>query len=118
MSYYNSWHKVKVILNGNSYNLSYRRGYFADGNDPRNKTEDTHAAGSRAKLLPNGETVEMKDIRGPSIVFHARVLPASKSLQSPEKKEIVPYIIRYTLPLDNCVMRDGDGKQQASMGIV
>ncbi len=72
--YDNSWHKVKVVVNGNSYNLSYRRGYFADGNDPRNKAEDTKPAGSRTKLLPNGETKEMKEVRGPSIVFQARVV--------------------------------------------
>ncbi len=114
--YDNSWHKVKVILNGNPYNLSYRRGYFADGNDPRNKAEDTHTDGSRAKLLPNGETKEMKEVRGPSIVFQARILPASKFLPTSGKKGSIPYTIRYTLPLDKFVMRNVDGKRQATMG--
>jgi VWFA-related protein len=114
--YDNSWHKVKVILNGNSYNLSYRRGYFADGTDPRNKAEDTHTDGSRAKLLPNGETKEMKEIRGPSIVFQARILPAPQLLQTSGKKGTIPYTIRYTLPLDKFVMRSVDGKQQITMG--
>jgi hypothetical protein len=54
--YDNSWHKVKVTLNGNAYNLSYRHGYFADGNDPHNKAEDPQPSGSRTKLLANGET--------------------------------------------------------------
>ena len=114
--YDNSWHKVKVILNGTSYNLSYRRGYFADGNDPQNKAEDTHTDKSRAKLLQDGETKEMKEVRGPSIVFEARVLPASRLLQTSGKKGTIQYTIRYTLPLDKFVMRNVDGKQQVTMG--
>lgn len=115
--YDNSWHKVRVTLNEKSYNLSYRRGYFADGNDPRNKAEDTHTDGSRAKLLPNGETKEMKEARGPSIVFQASVLPAPQLSQTSEKKGAIPYTIRFTLPLDKFVMRNVDGKQQVTMGI-
>ncbi len=115
-SYDNSWHKVKVILNGTSYNLSYRRGYFADGNDPRNKAENTHTDGSRTKLLANGETKEMKEVRGPSIIFQAQLLPASKFVQTSAKKGSVPYTIRYTLPLDTFVMRNVDGNQQVAIG--
>jgi VWFA-related protein len=114
--YDNSWHKVKVTLNGSSYNLSYRRGYFADGNDPRNKAEDLQSSGSRTKLLANGETAEMPEVRGPSIVFQARVLPASGHRQTPAKKGTIPYTIRYSLPLDKFVMRNVDGKQQVTMG--
>jgi VWFA-related protein len=113
----NSWHKVKVNIKSKTYNLSYRHGYFADGNDPRNKAEDTQPARSRAKLLPNGEVAEMQEVRGPAIVFQARVLPVSGTSQTPVKKGTIPYTIRYTLPLDKFVMRDVDGKQQASMGI-
>jgi VWFA-related protein len=115
--YDNSWHKVKVTLNGSSYNLSYRRGYFADGNDPRNKAEDLQSSGSRTKLLANGETAEMPDVRGPSIVFQALVLPASGPLQAPAKKGTIPYTIRYSLPLNKFVMRNVDGKEQATMGV-
>jgi VWFA-related protein len=115
--YDNSWHKVKVTLKGDSYNLSYRRGYFADGNDPRNKVEDTHSSGSRTRLLANGETAEMPEIHGPSIVFQARVQPASASVQPAAKKGAIPYTIRYSLPLDRFVMRNVDGKEQATMGI-
>ncbi len=114
--YDNSWHKVKVTVNKKSYFLSYRHGYFADGNDPRNKAEDLEPAGSRTKLLANGETKDAKDIRGPSIVFQARVLPAAQLLQTSGKKGTIPYTIRYTLPLDKFVMRNVDGNQQATMG--
>jgi VWFA-related protein len=114
--YDNSWHKVKVVLNGSSYNLSYRHGYFADGNDPHNKAEDLQPSGSRTKLLTNGETAEMPDIRGPAIVFQARVLPASGS-QTPAKKGTIAYTIRYSLPLDKFVMRNVDGKEQVAMGV-
>jgi VWFA-related protein len=115
--YDNSWHKVKITLKGNSYDLSYRHGYFADGNDPNNKTEDLQPKGSRTKLLANGETAEMPEIRGPSIVFQARVLPASEPPQNPAKKRTIPYTIRYSLPLNKFVMQNVDGKQQVTMGI-
>jgi VWFA-related protein len=113
----NSWHKVKVTLNGNPYNLSYRHGYFADGNDPHNKAEDPQPSASKTKLLANGETVEMPEVRGPSIVFQARVLPASGLPQSPAKKGAIPYTIRYSLPMHDFVMRNVDGKQQVVMGV-
>jgi VWFA-related protein len=114
--YDNSWHKVKVTVNEKSYFLSYRHGYFADGNDPRNKAEDLEPAGSRTKLLANGETIEMKEIRGPSIVFQAHVVSASNPSLTQAKKGAIPYTIRYTVPLDKFVMRNVDGKQQVTMG--
>jgi len=115
--YDNSWHKVKVTVNGSSYNLSYRRGYFADGNDPHNKTEDLQPHGSRTKLLASGETSEMPEVRGPSIIFRARVLPASGPLQTRAKKGTIPYTIRFSLPLNKFVMRNVDGMEQATMGV-
>jgi VWFA-related protein len=115
--YDNSWHKVKVTLKGNSYNLSYRRGYFADGNDPHNKAEDLQPHGSRTKLLADGQTTEMPEVRGPSIVFQARVLPAAGPRQTPAKNGPIPYTIRYSLPLNKFAMRNVDGKEQASMGV-
>jgi VWFA-related protein len=115
--YDNSWHKVKVTLNGTSYDLSYRHGYFADGNDPHNKADDLQSSGSRTKILANGETAEMPEVRGPSIVFQAHVLPASERPQIPAKKGTIPYTIRYSLPLNKFVMRNVDGKEQATMGV-
>jgi VWFA-related protein len=115
--YDNSWHKVKVSIKGSSYNLSYRRGYFADGNDPHNKAEDLQPHGSRTKLLANGQTAEMPEVRGPSIVFQARVLPTAGPRQTPAKKGTIPYTIRYSLPLNKFLMRNVDGKEQASMGV-
>jgi hypothetical protein len=58
----------------------------------------------------------MPDIRGPAIVFQARVLPASGS-QTPAKKRTIAYTIRYSLPLDKFIMRNVDGKEQVAMGI-
>jgi hypothetical protein len=115
--YDNSWHKVKVTLKGSSYNLSYRRGYFADGNDPHNKAEDLQPHGSRTKLLADGQTAEMPEVRGPSIVFQARVLPASERPQTPATRGTIPYTIRYSLPLNKFVLRNVDGKEQVSMGV-
>jgi hypothetical protein len=114
--YDNTWHKVKVTVNGSTYNLSYRRGYFADGNDPHNKTEDLQPHGSRTKLLASGQTTEMPEVRGPSIVFQARVLPVT-GRQTPTKKGTIPYTIRYSLPLSKFVMRNVDGMEQATMGV-
>jgi VWFA-related protein len=122
--YDNSWHKVKVTLKDKSYLLSYRHGYFADGNDPRNKAdandpriaESLRSDESRTKLLPDGSSVEVKEVKGPSIIFQASVLPADPS-QSAAKKGTIPYTIHYSLPLNKLVMQSVDGERQATMGI-
>ena len=58
----------------------------------------------------------MTEVRGPSIVFQARVVPSTDP-QTPPKKGTIPYTIHFSLPLNKFVMQNVDGKQQATMGV-
>ena len=70
----NKWHKVRVEVDGASYHLSYRSGYFADGN-VREKDQPTR---TRTRLLGNGEQLEVSELRDRPIIFQASVLPTSE----------------------------------------
>jgi VWFA-related protein len=110
----NKWHKVRVAVDGGSYQLSYRRGYFADGNN----AEHLHPDKPRIRLLENGETAEEQpDIHSAPVIFQAQVLPVSGSPGSPVKNGTIPYSIRYSLPLDEFNLQKVDGKQQATIGV-
>ena len=70
----NKWHKVKIKLTGDyaHYDLSYRRGYFADsfanetpGRKPR----------SRTMFARDGSEAKMPDLRSVPLIFQARVIP-------------------------------------------
>jgi hypothetical protein len=62
--------KVRIAVDGASYQLSYRSGYFADGS-----VRDKHEDGSpRAQLLGNGEKLEVNELRERPIIFKAIVL--------------------------------------------
>ena len=71
----NKWHKVRVTLNEESYELSYRRGYFADGSP--GGAESPQKTRARTRLLPDGEKVQLAETHSLPIIFQARVLPAS-----------------------------------------
>jgi len=121
----NKWHKVRVAVDGASYHLSYRSGYFADGS-VREKDQTTR---SRTRLLGKGEKLEVSELRDRPIIFRASVLPtsdpavvnldkASGSLQLPAlKKGSIPFLIRYTLPIDALTMRAVDGKHKIVLGV-
>ena len=113
----NKWHKVRVEVDGAPHQLSYRRGYYADGS-ARQKDPPSRA---RTRLLWNGEKLEVSELRDRPIIFQARVVPtsdpaianfdrASGSLPLPRaKKGSVPFLIRYTLPINALTMRDVGG---------
>jgi VWFA-related protein len=121
----NKWHKVRVEVAGASYHLSYRSGYFADGSI----REEDQPASPRTRLLRNGEKLEVSELRDHPIVFQASVLPtsdpavanldkASVSLPlPPPKKGSVPFLIRYTVPIDSLTMRTVDGKHEIVLGV-
>jgi len=121
----NKWHKVQVKLNVDGYQLSYRRGYFADGSPGgAAQPEQTRA---RTRLLPDGEKLELPAMRSVPIIFEARVLPvtdpavASAHLEAtiqapPAKKGSVPYSIRYALPVD-ALTRAGAGNPEVTFGV-
>lgn len=121
----NKWHKLQVKLNVNGYQLSYRRGYFADGSPGGAvQPEETRA---RTRLLANGEKLELPATRSIPIIFEARVLPvsdpavASVPLETmiqapPAKKGSVPYSIRYAVPVD-AFTRAGTGNPEVTFGV-
>jgi VWFA-related protein len=125
----NKWHKVRIALDEGHYQLSYRRGYFADGSLPAAQKPPE----SRTHLLEGGVTIEEPQQRSQPILFEARVLPASDPSvaaqpripdsrtpssrtpysappQPPPKKGSVPYSIHYTLPASALTQRTIDGK--------
>jgi VWFA-related protein len=119
------WHEVRVEVDGASYNLSYRSGYFADGS-VREKDQNT---GPRTRLLWNGEKLQVSELRDRPIIFRASVLPASDpsvasldkgsgslALHPPEKGS-VPFLIHYTVPIDALTMRVIDGKHKITLGV-
>ncbi len=121
----NKWHKIRVAVDGPRYNLSYRRGYFADGS-----LRDTdEPPKSRTRLLANGEKLEIREPNNHPIIFQARVLPASDpSLAKldrpsgslppiPAKKGAAPFLIRYTVPIGALTVKQVDGKHQVVFGV-
>jgi VWFA-related protein len=121
----NKWHKVRIAVDGASYQLSYRRGYFADGS-VRDKNENTSP---RARLLGNGEKLEVNELREHPIIFKAKVLaelddatvdpgkfPGLVPLPT-HKKGSVRSIIRYSLPMDAFAVRPADGKHKIVLGL-
>ncbi len=121
----NKWHKVRVDVDGAPYQLSYRRGYFADGS-ARQKDQP---ASPRTRLLWNGEKLEVSERRDRPIIFQASVVPASDpaianfdrgsdSLPLPQaKKGSVPFLIRYTLPINALTIRDVGGAHKIVLGV-
>jgi VWFA-related protein len=122
----NKWHKVRVAVDGASYRLSYRSGYFADGS----VREKDHADRPRTRLLANGEKLEVSgELRDRPIIFRASVLPASDaptgdldttsgSLPLPQpKKGSVPFLIHYMVPINALTTRTVNGRHQVIWGI-
>jgi VWFA-related protein len=57
----NKWHEVRVEVDGASYRLSYRRGYFADSS----VREKDQTRRPRTRLLQNGEKLEVSEFARP-----------------------------------------------------
>lgn len=98
------WHKVKVTLNDPHYHLSYRRGYFDDGQTNPQPTGKMHT-----RLQADGKTIKLPSDPGEPIVFQATVLPAANTqaaaptapsgiMPKPLKKGQTAYTIHYTIP--------------------
>ncbi len=121
--YDNKWHKVRVVVDGNGYRLSYRRGYFADGSNG-----DAAAAKLRAHLLEDGTTEQRREERDAPIVFAARVVPGA--VVSPSgiaggalsagtpKRGTTPLTIRYYVPADSLTRKTSNGRQSVVVGVV
>lgn len=121
----NKWHKVEIKVDGGAYNLSYRRGYFADGSMQR--AEDP--AKKRTHLLLDGEKIDEPELRNAPIIFQARVVAsADPSLASlpkaaastptdPVKKGETPFLVRYSVPASALTLAHVDGKPTITFGI-
>jgi len=123
----NKWHKIRVALNDKGYQLSYRRGYFADAStgDSGQRQKTT----ARTRLLPDGEKVELNGMRSEPIIFQASVLPSSDRAvisaprpttpvtAPPPRKGGVPLKLRYSLPVNALTQRTIDGKQEVTFRV-
>jgi VWFA-related protein len=111
----NKWHKVRIKLDGSSYRLSYRQGYFADA--PISNGQKA------AQMGKPGDSVE-DPLRINPITFEAAVLPASGShlaslqpdsviVTDPQKKTgPVLQSIRFSLPIDGLTGQTVGGKEK------
>ena len=123
----NKWHKVRVALNEKGYQLSYRRGYFADGST--GSSGQPQKTTSRTRLLPGGGKVELNGMRSEPIIFQAGVLPSSDSAvisapkpttsvpAPPPRKGAVPFSLRYSLPVNALAQQTIDGKQEVTFRV-
>ena len=123
----NKWHKVRIELQEGSCNLSYRRGYFADGSIGSAQKPQK----SRTRLLAGGEKMEEPILGSLPIIFQASVLPTSDPARTglpsptvvlpprPPKRGTVSFSVRYSLPLDALTQvpvhdeQKGDGRKLA-----
>ena len=129
----NNWHKIRIEVDGHSYHLSYRTGYFADGSVRR--TDGPAPPRTRTRLLLNGGKMEVPDLSGVTergdypIIFQASALsssdPSLAKMVKPSaslppvaaKRRAIPYSVRFTVPLSALKVRDVDGKYQAVIGV-
>jgi len=87
----NKWHKVHITVEPSGYNLSYRQGYFADGNNLAPPIE-IKPGRQRSLLLPGAKTIDTPaDIRSAPIIFTVSILP------TPEPATVSPYDSDFTM---------------------
>lgn len=120
----NKWHQVKVTVEGSRYQLSYRRGYYADGFNLEAPKDNK----PRTLLLGDAKTMDLPaDLRSSPIIFQASVVPAG----TPEpgehffplndnvshEKGTKTYTIRYSLPADVFATHAVNGRENASFEV-
>lgn len=96
------WHKVRVEVDHLHYHLSYRQGYYDDGQNNQPAPGKT-----RTMLRADGSSTKVPRDPGEPLIFQARVLPASLAPapatptsgveQMPLKHGQTPYIVHYSL---------------------
>ncbi|HZD77770.1 MAG TPA: VWA domain-containing protein [Acidobacteriaceae bacterium] len=113
--YDNKWHKVSVTMPGTYYTLSYRRGYYADGNPPA----EQQPRRPRTRLLASGETAKDMPTSSKPIIFQASVSKGvvaaapNATSDAPSKKRrkgTAPFTVQYALPLDAFEVKSVNGK--------
>ena len=124
------WHKVEIKLRevSGNYELSYRRGYFADTSGGRNRDRLNAANQKPRRLLSGGMTAgENAQMGDAPIIFQVKLLPAA---QITEKSDVViladaakagrgtiAYALRYSLPIDDFAVKTIGGKPQVLLGL-
>lgn len=98
----NRWHKIKVLVDGGEYRISYRQGYFDDGSNL------AHPEHTRQRLLQNGSTLTQTPVA--PIALQVRVTPREQTAELPPQVVIQPsappkkgertYNLHYSVPLD------------------
>jgi VWFA-related protein len=121
----NKWHKVRVEVDGASYRLSYRSGYFADGSVRQKDQPDR----PRTRLLRSGEKLQVSELRDRPLIFRASVLPASDPAVAnldegsgalpwpPPQKGSIPFLIHYSVPIYALTTRVVDGQHKVALGV-
>lgn len=111
------WHKVTVRIAGDKrgYQLSYRRGYYDDGQNDVN----AHPA-MRTLLEKNGSTIQTPDARSQPLVFQAVVKQAQAGVPAdipakPLKRGQTAFRIHYVLPAHDIVPASVNGKTETDM---
>ena len=117
----NRWHKIKVHVDGDNYQISYRRGYFDDGSNL------AHSDGpGRKHLLQDGSAVTQ--VRLAPIALQVHVTPSEQVANlSPEvvihsntsspKKDERAYNLHYSVPLDAFPKQVSGPQNQVSLGL-
>lgn len=105
------WHKVTVKIGGDKrlYSLSYRRGYYDDG-----QNNETPEMAARTLLRADGSRASIHDERNEPIVFQATISLADTDAPSdlptqPLKKGQTAYRIHYVAPAGVFVPQSVDG---------
>ena len=95
------WHQVTIKLDNPHYHLSYRRGYFDDG-----QNNEPSPAKTRTMLRADGRTTQVPNYHGEPIIFQARVLPADSPApalaggnpEEPPRRGQTAYSVHYMIP--------------------
>ena len=111
------WHKVKVEVDHNTYELSYRRGYYDDQSSVKAPPKP-----GRLRLLADGSTTRITLESPVPIVFRAIASPSSGSLDDrahsgsavpptalPKMNEMT-YAVRFQLPVSALSLQPFDGR--------
>jgi VWFA-related protein len=111
----NKWHRVQVKLNGQDYQLSYRRGYFDDGTRGPNQT--LAAVAPRKVLRAGGDTADVVGNKEKPIAFSVKILPVVGAAQpSPTDTPLKKGERRYVLEYDVSAREVFPAKMQGDVG--
>lgn len=111
------WHKVTVEAGEDKhrYHLSYRRGYYDDG-----QNNQTPERGTRTMLRADGSKAQVPNDRSAPIVFEATLAPAGTDVPAnlptkPLKRGETAYRVHYAVPASALVPRRVSGNDASDL---